>query len=68
VEQGNVQRFAIWYLPGLTLLQVGGAFVEMTSTAAAALAVTGLLHFVTRRSGTAADAAARFDPTHDVPR
>jgi hypothetical protein len=66
-EQGDVQRFAIWYLPGLTLLQVGGAFVEMTSTAAAALAVTGILHFVTRRSGTAAEAAPEFDPTHDAP-
>ena len=53
LEHGSVQHFAVWYLPGLALLQVGGAFVEVVSTAAACLAVTGILHYMTRRSAMA---------------
>jgi hypothetical protein len=39
LEEGNVARFALFYLPGLALLNVGGSFVEGTSMAAAGLAV-----------------------------
>lgn len=34
--RGDASRFAIWFLPGSSLLQVGGSFAEMTSSAAAA--------------------------------
>ncbi len=33
---GDVGRFALWFLPGLSLLQIGGSFIELTSGAAAA--------------------------------
>jgi hypothetical protein len=39
LHRGDVSRFAIWFLPGLSLLQVGGSFVEMMSTGAAALVI-----------------------------
>jgi hypothetical protein len=35
--------FTLWFLPGLSLLQVGGSFAEITSTAAAALLVALIL-------------------------
>ena len=34
---GDVRGFMLWFLPGLSLLQVGGSVVEATSSAAAAL-------------------------------
>jgi hypothetical protein len=39
LHRGDVSRFAIWFLPGLSVLQVGGSFVEMMSTGAAALVI-----------------------------
>jgi len=39
LHRGDVSKFAIWFLPGLSVLQVGGSFVEMMSTGAAALVV-----------------------------
>jgi hypothetical protein len=39
LHRGDVSRFAIWFLPGLSLLQVGGSFVELMSTGAAALVI-----------------------------
>jgi hypothetical protein len=39
LHRGDVSRFALWFLPGLSLLQVGGSFVEMMSSGAAALVV-----------------------------
>lgn len=35
--EGNWQSFAFWFLPGLSLLQVGGSLVEITASAAASL-------------------------------
>ena len=43
---GDPSRFLLWYLPGLGLLQVGGSFVEATSTAAAAWVVAMALNWV----------------------
>jgi hypothetical protein len=37
--RGDVARFTIWFLPGLSVLQVGGSFVEMMSSGAAALLI-----------------------------
>jgi hypothetical protein len=44
LQQGDANGFLIWYLPGLSLLQVGGSFMEVTSTAAAALIVAMALN------------------------
>jgi hypothetical protein len=49
LDCGDAGRFAIWYLPGLSLLLVGGSFVEMTSSAAAALVIALAFTSVTRR-------------------
>jgi hypothetical protein len=39
LKNGDANRFLIRYLPGLSLLQVGGSFMEVTSTAAAGFVV-----------------------------
>jgi hypothetical protein len=39
---GDWQRFALWYLTGISFLQVGGSLVEITSSAGASV-VTALL-------------------------
>ena len=44
LKQGDWERFIFWYLPGLSFLQVGGAFVEGTSSAASATVLRLLLH------------------------
>lgn len=44
LKQGDWERFIFWYLPGLSLLQVGGSLVEVTSSAAAAAILSRLLH------------------------
>jgi hypothetical protein len=49
LEAGDVFRFARWYLPGLGLLQVGGSFAEVTSTAGAGLVVALLLRELATR-------------------
>jgi hypothetical protein len=35
LAEGNIGRFAVWYMPGLSLLQIGGSIAEVTATAAA---------------------------------
>jgi hypothetical protein len=53
LEREDWRHFALWFLPGVAMLQVGGAFVEVTGTAAASIVATlavnrflrhGLLH------------------------
>jgi hypothetical protein len=39
LEAGRATRFAVWYLPGLSLLNLGGSFVESTASAMASLIV-----------------------------
>lgn len=48
LEDGDSRQFLIWYLPGLSLLVIGGSFVEATSGAGAALGVAAMLNFGTR--------------------
>jgi hypothetical protein len=49
---GDYRGFAYWYVPGLSLLQVGGSLVEITSSAAAGLIVVVLVNgFLGRRKG-----------------
>lgn len=43
LHRGDVRYFTLWYLPGLSLLQIGGSFVEVTSTAAAGLVMANIL-------------------------
>jgi hypothetical protein len=49
--RGNVANFTLWYLPGLALLNVGGSFVELTSTWAAAFIVAVLAKRLVRQFG-----------------
>ena len=39
LASGNVEGFTRWFLPGLSVLNLGGSFAELTSTAGAALIV-----------------------------
>jgi hypothetical protein len=51
LKQGDWERFIFWYLPGLSLLQVGGSLMEVTSSAAAAAVLSLLLHrYLMRRT------------------
>ena len=43
-DAGDWYRFTLWFLPGLSLLQLGGSLVEITSSAAAAIVVALLLN------------------------
>jgi hypothetical protein len=49
LNRGDLPGLALWYLPGLSLLQVGGSLVEVTATAASAYLVARLLGQVARR-------------------
>src|SRR5581483_4816549 len=40
LDREDWKAFALWYMPGVAILQVGGAFVEVTGTAAASLVAT----------------------------
>ncbi|HEX7794232.1 MAG TPA: hypothetical protein VF456_07780 [Vicinamibacterales bacterium] len=42
-DVGDWHHFTLWFLPGLSLLQLGGSLVEVTSSAAAAVAVAIVL-------------------------
>jgi len=57
-NQGDAGRFLLCYLPALSLLQIGGSFVEVTATAAGSYVVATLF----RRLGPSL-ASDRFD--HD---
>jgi hypothetical protein len=43
MRDGDVRQFLSWYMPGLSLLAIGGSFVELTSSAAAAWALAKLV-------------------------
>ena len=64
---GNAMRFAVWFLPGVSLLNIGGSFVEATSTAGAALIMAALIGFLLRHLGTGTPfsvGALESPPTH----
>ena len=46
LHAGDPTRFVLWYLPGLNLLNVGGSFVEVTSSGAAAFLLAWGLRFL----------------------
>jgi hypothetical protein len=39
LARGDLHRFVLWYLPGISLLQVGGSMVEVTTSAVASFFV-----------------------------
>jgi hypothetical protein len=47
---GDVRGFVMWFLPGLSFLQVGGSVVELTSSVGAAILAAVLVNRVLRRS------------------
>jgi hypothetical protein len=49
LRRGDANRFLRFYLPGLSLLNVGGLFAEVTSTGAAALVVVIIVAQATAR-------------------
>lgn len=61
LAQHDWQGFAYWYLPGLSLIEVGGSLVEMSSSAAAGLATVYLVnrYLLRRLRGRAARRADR---------
>jgi hypothetical protein len=59
LSEGNWRSFVRWYLPGLSLLQVGGSFVELTSSVGTAIAVG---YLVTRVGSAAPRAVERTKP------
>jgi hypothetical protein len=62
LHAGNAQAFFQWYLPGLSLLLLGGSFIEMTSSAAAALVMAFLLNRLSVRLLSPAGRWAVPDP------
>ncbi len=58
LRESDWRGFLLWYLPGLSLLQVGGSFVEVTSSVGAAL-MAALLVTSLLRPLAAADATRR---------
>jgi hypothetical protein len=46
LQAGDWRTFVRWYLPGLSLLQVGGSFTELTSSVAVAVAVSYLVALI----------------------
>jgi len=49
LRRGDADVFLRWYLPGLSLLNVGGLFAEVTGTGAAALVVVTIVSHATER-------------------
>jgi len=67
LSQGDGNGFAVWYLPGLCMLQIGGSLSEVTSAAAASFAMAFVLNRFARfkrwarggePAGSPADAAS----------
>ena len=54
--------FLMWYLPGQAILQVGGSFAEVTSTAAAGIVMAFVLGRVVRRAAGSAEPPSDFRP------
>jgi hypothetical protein len=46
LARGEVYRFLLWYLPGLSLLQIGGAFSEVVATAGASFVLVIVVNYV----------------------
>jgi hypothetical protein len=51
LRSGDVRRACLWYLPGISLLQVGGSLVDVSATMAAGLAGAFVANSVVGRLG-----------------
>lgn len=49
LDAGNIPAFALWYVPGLSILQIGGALAEVTATAGASAAVVVVASILAKR-------------------
>jgi len=68
LRQGDVQRACLWYLPALSLLQVGGSFVDVGATMAGAFGCAVLAttaHGVLVRAGAIAPESTPGAVTHE---
>ena len=45
LARGDAQRFLLWYLPGLSVLQIGGAFSEAVATAGASFVLVKIVNY-----------------------
>lgn len=54
LRSGNWPGFVRWFLPGLTLVAVGGAFLETTTSAAGAVLAAFLVNRLVTRTGPSA--------------
>jgi hypothetical protein len=65
---GDVTRFAMWFLPALSFLQVGGSLVEVTATAGASLIMAfGFGSIINRRTLRRAAGLHADDPLDSAP-
>jgi hypothetical protein len=63
---GDADTFLRWYLPGLSLLNVGGLFAEVTGTGAAALVVVTVVSHMTERMKRRRDEELQLQPRPTV--
>lgn len=65
LASGDLHGFVLWYLPGISLLQVGGSMMEVTTSAAASLFVAFLankyLDRLQRKQAARTEALASLD-------
>jgi hypothetical protein len=67
LRSGDADKFLRWYLPGLSLLNVGGLFAEITGTGAAALVVVLVVSQVTERMKLGRDEQLKVHPVKMTP-
>jgi hypothetical protein len=63
LNRGDSGRFLLWYLPGLSLLQVGGSLTEVTAMAGASYVVAWIFVHAAAAAGPQPDAARADAPS-----
>jgi hypothetical protein len=63
LAKGNLHGFVLWFLPGISLLQVGGSMVEVAASAVAGVAVAVVSSAILNRVNRTAQAVG----AHQVP-
>jgi len=65
---GDLHGFVMWYMPGLSLLQVGGSLAEITSSVAASVFVAFLVNkYLSRKQHKHEEEARLFQAARPVP-
>ena len=63
LASGDLYGFVLWYMPGLSMLQVGGSLAEITSSVAASVFVALMVNkYLSRVQHKKADEAALLRP------